>query len=236
MAIFKNCQASNFAMIPNELLDDTRLSWKAKGVLCYLLRLPPDWKVYSEEIAKHSTDGIDSLTTTINELILVGYIKRDKLRGTKGRFGGYEYSVYSTPTVTDISKNGETKNGLSKNGKSKAINTNLTKTNLTKKDTTKKEYIILSNDDHIFLKIYNIYYKEKFGKAHMKIVKEKFLEVEAWINSLEQYGIDTDYFTEGVEKHFDNLPSRNNGNILAFMEASHRHFEVANPRQEAEGY
>lgn len=111
MAIFKNCNINNFAMIPNELLDDVRLSWKAKGVLCYLLRLPPDWKVYSEEVAKHSTDGIDSLATTINELIEMGYIERVKLRGSKGRFGGYEYSVYNTSTVTGLSKNGETKNG-----------------------------------------------------------------------------------------------------------------------------
>ena len=33
------------------------------------------------------------------------------------------------------------------------------------------------------------------------------------------------------EKEFDRLCR-----ILAFMESSHRHFEVPNPRQEAEGY
>ena len=125
MAIFKNCQVNNFAMIPNELLDDAKLSWKAKGVLCYLLRLPCDWKIHTEEIEKHSRDGIDCLNSTISELIKFGYIVRTKIRGENGRFGGYEYSVFNVPTVTDFSKNGKTKNG-----KSKTTNTNVTNTNL----------------------------------------------------------------------------------------------------------
>jgi len=134
MSIFKNCEPKDFAMIPNKLLDDVFLSWKAKGVLCYLLRLPSDWKVHTEEIEKHSKDGIDSLNSAIKELIVAGYIKRNKIRSDKGLFKGYEYSVYNTPTVTDISKNGETKNGLSKNGKSKTTNTDSTKTDFTKTD------------------------------------------------------------------------------------------------------
>jgi len=106
MAIFKNMQENNFAIIPNNLLGDENLSWKAKGVLSYLLSLPTDWKIYTEEIAKHSTDGIDSLNSAIRELINLGYIERVQLKGEKGRFGGYEYSVYQTSTETDISKNG----------------------------------------------------------------------------------------------------------------------------------
>jgi len=102
MAIFKNPQANKFAIIPNELLADTRLSWKAKGVLCYLLSMPPDWKVYTEEIAKHSTDGIKSLNSAIKELIELGYIKRDIIRVEKGHYGGYEYSVFNTTTETPL--------------------------------------------------------------------------------------------------------------------------------------
>jgi hypothetical protein len=31
---------------------------------------------------------------------------------------------------------------------------------------------------------------------------------------------------EKVVEHFDNLPKKNNGNILAFLQASFRYFEV----------
>ena len=85
-------------MIPNETLADKRLSWKAKGILSYLLSLPYDWEVYTSEVAKHSTDGIKSLNSGIQELIKLGYIERIVIRGEKGLYGGYEYSVSSSPT------------------------------------------------------------------------------------------------------------------------------------------
>ena len=117
--------------------------------------------------------------------------------------------------------------------KLRSIDTDVNKTNL--KETEKKRYITIG-DDHIFLKIYKIYFKDKFNKNHMRIEINKYDELITWINSLVEYGIDTEYFTEGVETHFDNLATNNNGNILAFMESSHRHFEVGNPRQILEGY
>lgn len=134
--------------------------------------------------------------------------------------------------IINESRNADTMNQESLNVG--CIDTEFNKTNLN--DTEKKRYIILINDDHIFLKIYNIYYKEKFNKEHMKIEVNKYDELLSWINSLVEYGIDTEYFTEGVEAHFDNLADKNNGNILAFMEASHRHFECPNYNQMMEGY
>ena len=226
MAIFRNKQENKFAVIPNELLSDENLSWKAKGVLSYLLSLPTDWKIYTEEIAKHSTDGIDSLNSTINELINAGYIERDKIRGTKGRFGGYEYSVYQEVTVTDISKNGLSKNGVSKNGKSKATNTNSTKTNSTKTNHTKTEYIILPNDDNVCFKIYKDAYTKKFNKLHMKVSANNYILLQEWVNSLANAEVMVNEYREVVEEYFDNLPPSNNGNIVAFIKTSKRLFDV----------
>jgi len=106
MAIVKNKVINNFAMIPNKLLADERLSWKAKGVLCYLLSMPYDWKIYTEEICKHSKDGVKCLNAAINELIKFGYITRDVIRVEKGHYGGYEYSVFNVPTETPLSEDG----------------------------------------------------------------------------------------------------------------------------------
>lgn len=98
MAIIKNRIENKFTTIPNETLADERLSWKAKGLLSYLLSLPYDWEVYTSEVVRHSTDGTKSLTSGLNELIELGYIERVQVRGEKGYYNGWEYSVYNTST------------------------------------------------------------------------------------------------------------------------------------------
>jgi hypothetical protein len=45
------------------------MSWKARGILIYMLSLPDDWEVHLSEIAKHSEkDGRDSFASGIKEL------------------------------------------------------------------------------------------------------------------------------------------------------------------------
>ena len=108
MGIIKNQgQRNKFAMIPNSTLADERLSWKAKGLLCYLLSLPYDWEVYTSEVVKHATDGVNSLTSGLNELMEFKYIHRSKIRGEKGRYEGWEYCVYDVPTESGLSDFGK---------------------------------------------------------------------------------------------------------------------------------
>ncbi len=38
-----NKRSNPYVVIDKTALNDDRLSWKAKGVLCYLLSLPDDW-------------------------------------------------------------------------------------------------------------------------------------------------------------------------------------------------
>lgn len=108
---------------------------------------------------------------------------------------------------------------------------NNTKLNNTKKNNTKERYIILPNDDHTYTQIYCLYYKQMFDKAHMQITESNYIELKEWIHSLVISGIDKDYYIEKVEEHFNTLPKRNDGNILSFMQASFRYFEVQNPKQ-----
>lgn len=133
-----------YTMINNCLLQDTSLSWKAKGILAYLLSLPDDWQVYETELVKHATDGKDSLKSGINELVEKNYIHRTRLRDEKGHLKGYKYSIYEIPTESGLSKvgkskNGKPKNGLSKVGKPATTNTNTTNTNLTNTNNTKEQ-------------------------------------------------------------------------------------------------
>ena len=63
-----------FVQIDKNALQDERLSWKAKGLLAYLLSLPDDWQIYINELKNHAKDGRDSTRTAMNELIKFGYI------------------------------------------------------------------------------------------------------------------------------------------------------------------
>ena len=47
----------NFTTINNEFIFNKDMSLKAKGLLCHLLALPNDWKLYVEEVEKWHKDG-----------------------------------------------------------------------------------------------------------------------------------------------------------------------------------
>lgn len=87
----------NFTVMSNVHLKDNRLSWKAKGLLSYILSLPEDWKLYLEQLKKVSKDGKDSTASAIDELIKYGYMSRVSKRGEAGKFGGYSYTVFENP-------------------------------------------------------------------------------------------------------------------------------------------
>ena len=48
---------NNFVMIDKTFLEDERLSFKAKGILAYLLSKPDNWKVIVGNLVKYSNDG-----------------------------------------------------------------------------------------------------------------------------------------------------------------------------------
>lgn len=115
-----------YVMLNKKLLNDTELSWKAKGVLAYLLSLPDDWKIYEEEIAKHSKDSRDSLRTAIKELIKRGYIARERNRNEKGQLQGSTYCVYEVSTYDGISNIGESNIGKTNIGNPTLLNNDIT--------------------------------------------------------------------------------------------------------------
>lgn len=78
-------------------LHDERLSWKAKGLLSYLLSKPDNWKIYVSDLVKRATDGRDSVYAGLKELEQAGYLKRIRKHNELGWFDGYEYVIYERP-------------------------------------------------------------------------------------------------------------------------------------------
>lgn len=75
---------SGFTIINNGVLNDTQLSWKAKGLFAYLWSQSDSWDFYEVEVLKHSTDGRASLRAGLKELEENGYLKRYRNRDDKG--------------------------------------------------------------------------------------------------------------------------------------------------------
>jgi len=76
------------ALISLEALEDVGLSWKAKGLLSYLLSLPDNEKISTKKLTYASQEGRCSTMTAITELVAAGYIRRiNVISGGKMSFG-----------------------------------------------------------------------------------------------------------------------------------------------------
>ncbi|MEK6993467.1 helix-turn-helix domain-containing protein [Paenibacillus sp. FSL K6-1566] len=92
---------SGYAIIDPFFLSDERLSWKAKGLLAYLLSKPSNWRVFTSDLVKRSKDGRDAVYSAIKELESCGYVERRQTRDESNRITGMETVVYERPIIDD---------------------------------------------------------------------------------------------------------------------------------------
>lgn len=95
-SIVKTRPRNNFTVINNDCLKDDRLSWKAKGIICYIMSLPDDWKLSIKDLQNRATDGRDSLYSGFKELEKYGYCKKVMMRKSDGTIEGYSYEISDT--------------------------------------------------------------------------------------------------------------------------------------------
>lgn len=236
MSIFRvqKSKSNPYVMINKNMLKNKVLSWKAKGILSYLLSLPDDWKIYESEIALHAGDGIKGTRTGIKELINAGYIVRQKKR-EKGKFQGYEYDVYEVSTVCL-----KTENGKTENGKRHTTNNDLLKNNLTKyrdKGFLTEQKSSLSFKEIILKGIFTekqkqtiAYYMDCYlrhtGKEHPKLKHDQWQRVADNIltecfdegTDYRDFELDTDSMVNMIDKHFKTRYENCDYNILHFIE------------------
>jgi hypothetical protein len=104
-SIFRQKLTRNFTTIPNDILKNPELSWKAKGIHAYLLSLPETWIVRLNHLKSISTDGYDSTVAGVNELLDKRYLWRRPCCGENP--GGWEYYVYQYPQLEDPFRSGD---------------------------------------------------------------------------------------------------------------------------------
>lgn len=143
--IFRQKRTSNFTVVPNEFLHSSNLSFKAKGILSYLLSLPADWELHISQLATIASDGRDSVYNGILELVEAKYIWRRPRSGTEP--GGWEYFVYDAPQADcPFTENPHTEKPhteISESGKSVATKyyNNKKRTKETKDTRTTEEFV-----------------------------------------------------------------------------------------------
>ena len=93
--IFKNTSRQNFTKIDNFVIQkESDISWRALGLLTYLVSLPQDWSISIERLGKIRAEGRDAVRTAMNELVIAGYVvKRGRKKMPDGKLGEFLYDV-----------------------------------------------------------------------------------------------------------------------------------------------
>ena len=173
---------SNYTTIHNEFIKRDDLSWKAKGIMTYLLSLPDDWVVNLDEIKRNATDGESSFRSGWKELVSAGYVSRQPVRDQKTKKIEYWETVIKESVSKDKSHNVENHNvGIHQVGNhkvdnhellsTKELSTNIQSTN---KSTSRSK---LKFETH-HLKLAELLYKEILHNNP----QHKKPNLESWAN------------------------------------------------------
>ena len=86
-------------MLNKKFLEDARMSWKAKGLVGYLLSRSDEWEIRMEDLIKRSTDGRDTVYSALPKLKDLGSVKEANCGHARGYIRAREYLVFETPSL-----------------------------------------------------------------------------------------------------------------------------------------
>ena len=92
----------NFAILPNDVIQNFDLSLDARGLLIYILSLPKDWVININHLSKTNKIGRDKCYKLIKQLIEHKYIIRTEVRSS-GRIKEYTYKAFPKPQKDSVS-------------------------------------------------------------------------------------------------------------------------------------
>ena len=92
---------NNYTCITNDIGRDKDISFKAKGLLLYMLGCKDDWNFNINSICAMGTDGYSSVRSGLIELEKNGYLKRTPVR-IDGMISDYEYDIYESKQPIDF--------------------------------------------------------------------------------------------------------------------------------------
>lgn len=188
---------SGFTIINNGVLNNTQLSWKAKGLFAYLWSQSDSWDFYEVEVLKHSTDGRASLRAGLKELEEHGYLKRYRNRDDKGILREskwilseqpmFDFPKLDKPTLDYPTLDNRTLTNTNQN------NTNLNNTNLNEDAAVEPNVVNIEDqqkqttDCGGFAKVVD-FYKTNFGLLNSYMAEELRQTYDEWSSQSEEPG------------------------------------------------
>lgn len=112
MSVFKIEKNKNYTIMSNYHLRDRNLTYKAKGLLSFMLSLPEDWDYSLNGLVAVSKESKDGIRSILKELQEHHYLEIKKVRGNKGYFE-YNYLIYEIPhfiNKENVKNNPDTEN------------------------------------------------------------------------------------------------------------------------------
>lgn len=125
-----------YVMLDKRFLEDDRLSWRAKGILSYLLSKPDSWQTREKDLVKRSREGREAVRSAMRELESCGYMQREQRRTEKGVYAQNSFTIYEVPqSETPLTEKPLTGNPLTANPT--LSNNDSTKTDFSKNEESK---------------------------------------------------------------------------------------------------
>jgi hypothetical protein len=94
-----------FTRADKGFINDSSISFKAKGIMLYLLDKPDYWVLRHSDLKNNATDSDTSIRNGIRELEQAGYIRIQKHIDGRGRVNPEKYWIFeerqTTPIVDD---------------------------------------------------------------------------------------------------------------------------------------
>lgn len=149
MPKIKKVYKTKYTVIDNAVIEDTKLSWKAKGLFTYLWSRPDNWNFYASEVAKHSKGSRDQVLTGLAELEASGYLRRSRKRDKNGHLTSQNEWLLSqeqnTAWIAEAAEKKAKKAAKSKTKKRKTIIKAVYKFKLPKSENPTLEKPMLEN-------------------------------------------------------------------------------------------
>lgn len=101
MSTFRVAKRARFTNIDRRTVNDDAVSFKALGLLVWMLDKPDDWSFDSETIARlERKEGRDAIRSAFRELEAAGYMRRERRQNERGHWVT-ETVVYEVPPTDD---------------------------------------------------------------------------------------------------------------------------------------
>lgn len=95
--ISRAARRQHFTVVADAAINDECLTFRARGILTYVLSKPDNWSTRAEAIAQCTPgEGRDAVRTALRELEQAGYLVRTRVQGPDGRWSTHT-EIHETP-------------------------------------------------------------------------------------------------------------------------------------------